>query len=93
MSGTVATSGAPIIQVHKAVAQSAREAASGLPVVSAEGMRPGHAEILESALAETRAVLGELARVGDVGASGAGALGDQDHENGQKFGGVQGVRR
>ncbi|EIV77925.1 hypothetical protein MM3A0810R_2767 [Mycobacteroides abscessus 3A-0810-R] len=81
------------MQVHRAVAQSARAAASGLPVVSSVGMRPGHAELLEGALSDTRKVLGELARVGDVGASGAGALGDQDCESGQRFGTVQEARR
>ncbi|OHU18450.1 hypothetical protein BKG74_18335 [Mycobacteroides chelonae] len=93
MSEVVATSGDPIVQVHRAVAQSARAAVTGLPVVSAAGMRSGHAEILESALGETRKTLGELARVGDVGASGAGALADQDVENGQRFGTVREVRR
>ncbi|WP_237082902.1 hypothetical protein [Mycobacteroides abscessus] len=86
MSSTVATSGDPIVQIHRAVAASAREAAGALPVVSAAGMRPGHAGILESALGETRRVLEELARVGDVGAGGAEALGDQDRENAGRFG-------
>ncbi|WP_079634508.1 hypothetical protein, partial [Mycobacteroides abscessus] len=71
MSSTVATTGDPIVQTHRAVAASAREAAGALPTVSSVGMRRGHAEILESALGETRKTLGELARVGDVGASGA----------------------
>lgn len=93
MSGTVATSGDPVIQMHKNTAQSARAAMAGLPVVSAVGMRAGHAAILEGALADTRKTLGELARVGDVGASGAGALGDQDRESGQRFGTVQEARR
>lgn len=85
MSGTVATTGDPIIQAHRGVAASAREAAGALPTVSSEGMRAGHAELLESALADTRKTLGELARVADVGSGGAGALGDQDSENGRKF--------
>ncbi|SKX74219.1 Uncharacterised protein [Mycobacteroides abscessus subsp. abscessus] len=58
----------------------------GLPTVSAAGLRAGHAAILEAALAETRATLVELGRVADVGAAGAGALGEQDSENGRKFG-------
>ncbi|MBN7483745.1 hypothetical protein [Mycobacteroides abscessus] len=89
----IATTGDPIVQTHRTVAQSARSAAGGLPTVSATGMRRGHAGLLEGALTDTRKSLEELARVADVGASGAGALGDQDHENGQRFGGVQGVRR
>lgn len=93
MSSTVATSGDPIVQVHRNTAQSARTAASGLPVVSSVGMRPGHAGILESALGETRRTLGELGRVADVGACGAGALGDQDSENGQRYGSVREARR
>lgn len=93
MSGTVATTGDPVIQMHKNTAQSARAAMAGLPVVSAVGMRAGHASILEAALADTRKTLGELARVGDVGASGAEALGDQDRENGRKFDGVREARR
>ncbi len=88
--GTVATTGDPIVRMHRSVAQSAREAVTELPVVSAVGMRPGHAEILEAALADTRKSLEELARVADVGADGAGALGDQDHENGRKFDGWDG---
>ncbi|WP_078309234.1 MULTISPECIES: hypothetical protein [unclassified Mycobacterium] len=84
--GTVATTGDPVIQMHRGVAASAREAAGVLPIVSAEGMRPGHAGILENALGETRRVLMELARVGDVGAGGAGALGDQDRENAGRYG-------
>ena len=59
-----------------------------MPVVSAVGMRAGHASILEAALADTRKVLGELARVADVGAGGAGGLADQDSENGQRYGDV-----
>lgn len=90
MSGTVATSGDPIVQVHRSVAQSARSAAAGLPTVSAEGMRRGHAAILESALGDTRKTLAELAHVADVGAGGAGALGDQDRENAGRYGGWDG---
>lgn len=93
MSGTVATSGDPVIQLHRTVAQSAREAVASLPVVSAAGMRRGHAGLLEGALTDTRKSLEELARVADVGASGAGALADQDSESGQKFGSVQEARR
>lgn len=84
--GTVATSGGPVIQLHRSVAASAREAASGLPVVSSVGMRPGHAGILEAALGETRKSLEELARVGDVGAAGAEGLGGQDRENAGLYG-------
>lgn len=87
MSSTVATSGDPIIQLHRTVAASAREAAGALPVVSAAGMRTGHAELLESALSDTRKMLMELARVADIGARGAGTLGEQDRENAGKFGG------
>lgn len=90
MSGMIATTGDSIVQVHKAVAASAQSAMVGLPTVSSAGMRAGHAGILEGALADTRRVLTELARVGDVGASGAGALGDQDRENSRKFGGWDG---
>lgn len=90
MSSTVATTGDPAIQMHRAVAASAREAASTLPTVSAAGMRSGHAAILESALSDTRKVLTELARVADVGASGAGGLGDQDRESGRKYDGWDG---
>ncbi|SLF01699.1 hypothetical protein [Mycobacteroides abscessus] len=93
MSSTVATTGDPIVQLHRAVAASAREAAAGLPVVESEGLRPGHAELLEAALSDTRATLVELGRVADVGAAGAGALGEQDAESGRKFGGVGEVRR
>ncbi|WP_100514950.1 hypothetical protein [Mycobacteroides abscessus] len=93
MSSTVATTGDPIVQMHKAVAASARAAASGLPTVSAAGMRSGHAEILESALSETRKTLDGLAHVGDVGAGGAEGLGGQDAESGQKYGTVREVRR
>lgn len=77
MSSTVATAGDPAIQMHKNTAQSAREAVTELPVVSAVGIRPGHAAILEAALADTRKSLEELARVADVGASGAEALGSR----------------
>ncbi|RIS62522.1 hypothetical protein [Mycobacteroides abscessus] len=87
MSSTIATSGDPIVQLHRGVAASARAAAGALPVVSAVGMRSGHAELLEAALGETRRTLGELARVADVGASGSAALADQDRENAGKFGG------
>lgn len=91
MSSTVATTGDPIAQLHRAVAQSARATmAGGLPVVSAAGMRSGHAALLESALMDTRKVLEELARVADVGAAGAEGLGDQDIENAGKFGGWDG---
>lgn len=86
MPGIVATSGDPIVQMHRGVAASAREAAAGLPTVSAVGMRAGHASILEAALSETRRTLEGLARVGDVGASGATALADQDVENAGRFG-------
>ncbi|BBZ83071.1 hypothetical protein MABM_29870 [Mycobacteroides abscessus] len=79
--------------MHKNTARSARSAAAGLPVVSAEGMRVEHAGILESALGETRKTLTELARVGDVGASGAEGLSGQDVENAGKFGTVREVRR
>ncbi|SHO82887.1 hypothetical protein [Mycobacteroides abscessus] len=84
--GTVATTGDPVIQMHKGVAASARSAVAGLPTVDSVGMRSGHAEILESALGETRRTLEGLAHVADVGARGAGALGDQDRENGRKYG-------
>lgn len=87
MPSTVATSGDPIIQMHRAVGEGARSAARGLPTVSAVGMREGHAVILENALADTRAVLVELARVADVGAGGAEGLGEQDGENARRFGG------
>lgn len=90
MSEVVATSGDPVIQVHKAVAQSAQAAAGGLPTVNAAGMRAGHAELLEGAIADTRTVLEELARVADVGAAGAGALADQDRESGRKYDGWDG---
>ncbi|SHO82725.1 hypothetical protein [Mycobacteroides abscessus] len=85
MSGTVATSGDAIVQMHKSVASSAREAALGLPTVVSAGMRAGHAGILEAALGDTRRVLTELARVADIGARGAGALADQDCESAGKF--------
>lgn len=93
MSSTIGTSGDPIIRMHRAVGEGAREAVSSLPTVDSAGMRPGHAGILEAALGETRKVLGELARVADVGSGGAGALSGQDSESGGKFGGVREVRR
>lgn len=93
MSEVVATSGDPVIQMHKSVAQSARAAMASLPVVSAAGMRSGHAALLESALGETRKALGELAHVGDVGSAGAEALANQDIENGQRYGTVREARR
>ncbi|QSM95695.1 hypothetical protein I3U40_08105 [Mycobacteroides abscessus subsp. abscessus] len=89
----IATTGDPIVQVHCAVGEGARAAAQGLPTVDSEGLRAGHAAILEGALTDTRKVLGELGRVADVGAEGAGALGEQDVESGRKFGGVGEVRR
>lgn len=89
----ISTSGDPIIQVHKSVGEGAREAASSLPLVDGMGMRAGHAELLENALADTRKSLEELGRVADVGAVGAGALSEQDQESGQKFSAVQGGRR
>lgn len=93
MSSTVATTGDSVIRMNRAVAVGARAAAQGLPTVESEGLRRGHAEMLEGALAETRATLGELTRVADIGASGAEGLGDQDSESGRKFGGVREVRR
>ncbi|MBN7493073.1 hypothetical protein I3U56_21700 [Mycobacteroides abscessus subsp. abscessus] len=87
MSSTIATDGDSIVQMHRNVGEGAREAAAGLPTVSAVGLRAGHAGILENALAETRKVLEELARVSDVGAEGAGALGDQDSENAGRYDG------
>ncbi|WP_198539861.1 hypothetical protein [Mycobacteroides franklinii] len=81
----ISTTGDPIIQLHRTVADSARAAAAGLPVVNSAGMRAGHAAILENAIADTRKVLGELARVAEVGAGGAGALADQDCENGRRY--------
>lgn len=90
MASTVATSGDPVIQMHKSVAASARAAVASLPVVDSAGMRAGHAVILEAALMDTRKVLEELARVADVGAAGAEGLGDQDSENAGKFGGWDG---
>ncbi|WP_147377928.1 hypothetical protein [Mycobacteroides abscessus] len=86
MSGTVATTGHLVIQMHKGVAASARVAAAALPTVSSAGMRRGHAELLESALGEARKSLEELARVADVGARGSAALADQDSENAGRFG-------
>lgn len=93
MSSTVATTGDPIIQMHRGVAASARATMAGLPTVSSMGMRRGHAAILESALGDTRKTLAELAHVADVGAAGAGGLADQDSESGQKYGTVQEARR
>ncbi|QQG97137.1 hypothetical protein HBE99_10085 [Mycobacteroides chelonae] len=93
MSGTVATTGDPVIQVHKNTAQSAREAAGALPVVPAVGMRLGHAELLESALVETARTLEELGRVADIGAAGASGLGEQDSDNAGKYDGVRSVQR
>ncbi|WP_100458657.1 hypothetical protein [Mycobacteroides abscessus] len=93
MSSTVATDGDPIVQMHRGVAASARTAAAGLPTVDSAGMRPGHAEILEAALTDTRKALGELARVADVGAGGAEGLGDQDHESAGRFGGWDAPRK
>lgn len=90
MSSTIATTGDPIVQAHRTVAASARAAVVGLPVVSSVGMRRGHAELLEAALSDTRKALEGLARVGDVGASGAEGLGGQDRENAGKFGGWDG---
>lgn len=87
MSEVVATTGDPIVQLHRSVAASARAAVAGLPTVDSVGMRSGHASILEAALADTRKTLGELGRVADVGAGGAEALGDQDRQNAGKFGG------
>ncbi|AGM27705.1 hypothetical protein [Mycobacteroides abscessus] len=83
--GTVATTGDPVIQMHKGVAASARSAVAGLPTVDSVGMRSGHAGILEAALGETRKSLEELGRVADVGAGGAKGLADQDVENGRKY--------
>ncbi|MDO3019369.1 hypothetical protein P5V65_09010 [Mycobacteroides abscessus subsp. abscessus] len=88
MSEVIATSGDPIAQLHRAVAQSAQAAVAGLPTVSSAGMRAGHVAILESALTDTRRVLEELGRVADVGARGASALADQDRENAGRFGSV-----
>lgn len=85
MSGTIATSGDPVIRMHKSVGEGARAAVAGLPTVASEGLRSGHAELLEGALGETRAALVELGRVADVGAQGAEGLGDQDHESAGKF--------
>lgn len=83
----ISTSGDSIVQMHRNVGEGAREAAAGLPTVNSEGLRRGHAEILENALGETRKSLVELGRVADVGARGAEGLGDQDSENAGKFGG------
>lgn len=87
MSSTVATTGDPIVQMHRGVGEGARSAVASLPTVSSVGLRTGHAELLEGALSETRKALTELAHVGDVGAAGASALGDQDVESGRRFGG------
>lgn len=89
----IATSGDSVIRMHKSVGEGARSAVASLPTVDSVGMRSGHAELLEGAIAETRKVLAELGRIADVGAEGAGALGDQDVESGQKFSAVQGGRR
>ena len=94
MSSTIATTGDPVVVMHRGVAAGARSAASALPMVaSSVGMRPGHAAILETALSETRKTLGELARVADVGAAGASALSEQDTTNAGKYDGVRGVNR
>ncbi|SHU55338.1 Uncharacterised protein [Mycobacteroides abscessus subsp. abscessus] len=93
MPSTIATTGDSVIRMHRNVGEGARSAAAGLPTASAEGMRAGHAAILEGALAETRKSLEELARVASVGAGGAEALSGQDSESGRKFGGVREVRR
>lgn len=93
MSEVVATTGDSIVQVHKAVAASARAAMSGLPTVSSAGMRSEHAELLEAALSDTRGTLEGLGRVADVGASGAAGLADQDREDAGKFGNVREARR
>ncbi|WJR34088.1 hypothetical protein P3F83_01130 [Mycobacteroides immunogenum] len=85
MSSTIATTGDPVIRMHRAVGEGARSAVQGLPTVSSVGLRLGHVEILEAALSDTRKVLEELARVADVGAAGAGALGDQDGENARRY--------
>lgn len=90
---TIATTGDPVVMMHRGVATGARAAAAALPTVSAAGMRPGHAAILENALSETRKVLGELARVADVGAQGAEALSEQDSENAGNYDQVKGVTR
>ncbi len=89
----IATSGDPVIQMHRGVAAGARAAAAALPTVSAAGMRVGHAELLESASSETRKTLGELARVADTGAGGARALSERDRENAGKYDGVRSVDR
>lgn len=73
--------------MHKSVGEGARSAVASLPTVSSVGMRLGHADLLEGAIAETRKALEELGRVADVGAGGAEALGEQDTENGRKFSG------
>lgn len=89
----IATTGDPIVQMHRGVATGARAAALALPTVSAAGMRPGHTELLENALGETRRTLTELARVADVGAGGASALSEQDTANARRYDGVKEVTR
>ncbi|RIS81304.1 hypothetical protein [Mycobacteroides abscessus] len=90
---SIATSGDPIVQMHRAVASGARAATTALPTVVSAGMRPGHAELLETALSETRKTLGDLARVADVGAAGAGALSAQDTANANQYDQVKGLKR
>ncbi|UJW67163.1 hypothetical protein [Mycobacteroides chelonae] len=89
----IATTGDPVIQMHRGIAESARSAAAGLPVVSAVGMRADHAAILESALGETRRELGELVRLADVGAAGAEGISQQDAENASRYEGWDGPER
>ncbi|BAX97327.1 hypothetical protein MSTE_02011 [Mycobacteroides stephanolepidis] len=90
---SIATSGDPVIQMHRGVAGGARGATAGLPTVSSAGMRPGHAAILEAELGETRQTLTELARVADIGAGGAEALSEQDSDNAGRYDGVKDVKR
>lgn len=90
---SIATTGDPVVQMHRGVAAGARAAAAGLPTVSAAGIRPGHAAILENALSETRKTLTELARVADIGAGGASALSEQDGTNAGRYDHVKGVNR
>lgn len=90
---TIATTGDPVVVMHRAVAAGAWAATAGLPTVSSAGMRPGHAAILEAALGETRKTLTELARVADIGAAGANALSEQDTTDAGKYGGVKEVNR
>ncbi|MBN7481536.1 hypothetical protein [Mycobacteroides abscessus] len=85
MPSTIGTTGDPVIRMHKSVGEGARAAVASLPVVDSAGMRAGHAVILEGALSDTRRVLAELARVGDVGSAGATALADQDCENAGRY--------